>query len=459
MDGLAAGISVIAAVTIAFLTWGNGQPEVAIGALVLAAASGGFLVYNFNPAKTFMGDCGSLFLGFCLAGLALTVPSTGMGRGLAGLILVPAAVMAVPILDTTLVTVKRLLVGRSIAHGGRDHTSHRLVALGLSERGAVLTLFALAAVFGLIAVGVQRLEVGLSLSLAIYATVGAAAFGAFLSTVRVYDPGTEERGRLRAGGRSESDRVLLRTFLRRRRFLLGMGVDLLLVVAAFVAAFHLRYDGSLPEPALEALIRGLPIVVVVKLLAFHLCGLHRGLWWYAGTPEILRTILGSVLGSAGALAALWLLLRLEGVPGSVLVVDGVLTTAGLVAVRFGFRGMRGLFHGPSLDGVRPILIYGAGTRGALALRELRRDPKGRMTPVGFLDDDPEKHGRVLLGLPVLGSASEASRIASEMGVGEVLVAVSEEEGCDMERLTRSLGANGLGLYVISVSVRPLDGAP
>ena len=148
MDGLAAGVSAIAA---AFLGWNflaTTDAEALCGRF--AGALAGFLVYNPHPASIFMGDCGSLFIGFFLACAALLNGSAGgRSRSVVAVLAVPVLVLLMPIFDTTLVTIVRKVAGRSVSQGGRDHTSHRLVALGLSEKYAVWMLysFAIAAYF------------------------------------------------------------------------------------------------------------------------------------------------------------------------------------------------------------------------------------------------------------------------------------------------------------------------
>src|SRR5439155_15014428 len=124
-----------------------------------------FLVFNFNPASIFMGDCGSMFIGFLLSGSVLLNQVGGRTRGVFAILAVPVLILFVPIFDTTFVTVLRKLWGRKASQGGRDHTSHRLVALGLSERTAVLMLYAFAVVAGLLALLVSRIAVTQSLAL------------------------------------------------------------------------------------------------------------------------------------------------------------------------------------------------------------------------------------------------------------------------------------------------------
>src|ERR1044072_6955462 len=147
MDGLAGGVSFISCLflTITFLL--NGQMTEAMLPALLGGAVLGFLAFNFSPASIFMGDCGSMFLGFMLSGTAL-LSATGRFRNLASVLLTPVLILMIPIFDTCMVTITRKLSGRKISQGGRDHTSHRLVALGLSERRAVLVVYLFGAVTG-----------------------------------------------------------------------------------------------------------------------------------------------------------------------------------------------------------------------------------------------------------------------------------------------------------------------
>ena len=139
MDGLCAGVAMVAALSMAYLYSGM-NPEACLVALIMAGACGGFLVYNFNPASIFMGDCGSLVIGFSAAALSLEYGKVTGANSLA-LFAVPLLVLMVPLLDTTLVTIIRLLSGRKASTGGRDHTSHRLVFDGTQRKTGRASFF------------------------------------------------------------------------------------------------------------------------------------------------------------------------------------------------------------------------------------------------------------------------------------------------------------------------------
>lgn len=147
MDGLAAGIAVIGAAQVVFLA-GPSNPTSGL-ALCMLAALAGFLIFNTNPAKVFMGDVGALSIGFFLA--CASVRAAEHLSSLGSVLFVPCLVLFIPVFDTLLVSVTRRLRGRPISLGARDHTSHRLVWIGLTERKAVSLLYVIAATAGVMA--------------------------------------------------------------------------------------------------------------------------------------------------------------------------------------------------------------------------------------------------------------------------------------------------------------------
>lgn len=156
MDGLSGGVAAVAAGFFLLLAASSGQYLVSALAAALLGACLGFLRYNFNPASIFMGDAGSLFLGFILAalGIKLRFPAPLFPRN-ADMItwMIPILVLGVPVFDTTLVTISRLRRRLNpLTNPGKDHLSHRLVSLGMSRREAVLTVYVIAFGFGMIAV-------------------------------------------------------------------------------------------------------------------------------------------------------------------------------------------------------------------------------------------------------------------------------------------------------------------
>src|SRR5262249_54130404 len=144
---------------------------------------------NANPASIFMGDCGSMFIGFFLAAAALLNPDPvgGRTRSFLPVLAVPVLILFIPIFDTLFVMALRKLSGRSVAQGGRDHTSHRLGALGLSERRAVWMLYGFAAASGLLGLLVRDLPLDISLAAILGFMLALAFLGVHLARVKVYD--------------------------------------------------------------------------------------------------------------------------------------------------------------------------------------------------------------------------------------------------------------------------------
>ncbi len=420
MDGVAAGVAVIAAAGLVVLSL-DGAVHVALPALLLGASALGFLLHNFPPARIFMGDCGSGFLGFTLATLAVLGSHLNVG-GVLLTVLVPGLILAVPIFDSAMVAVLRLLHGRPLFQGGRDHPAHRLVTLGLPERKVVLLLYALSAAAGAAGLAATGLHVLAGLTVSVLLALGFAALGLVLAEVRVYEGGGST-----GDGDGREPRVPLNgqtalpaPFLH-KKWIAVMLADLVLVPTAFVAAHLLRFEGALPPAAAAAVAQALPLVVAVKVAALALMGVYRGAWRYAGALDLLRLAQGVTAGSAAAVAALWVWTGLQGLSRTALILDWLLTVLLLGAGRFSLRVLREYLASQAVRG-RPVLIFGAGSGGVLVLQELRQNPALGYRPVGFVDDDPGKRGAVVQGLRVLGSRRELRELVRRYGVEEVLVA-------------------------------------
>lgn len=165
LDGLSAGVAMISSITLMIVASKFGYTSVIILSASIAGACLGFLPFNFNPAKIFMGDTGALFLGFMLA--AITIE--GVMKSVATIAIVaPILILSVPIFDTTFAIFRRLLNGQSIASADKGHLHHRLLNKGYSQKKSVLILYAMSAGFGLFAVVISRANT----RQAVYASIG-----------------------------------------------------------------------------------------------------------------------------------------------------------------------------------------------------------------------------------------------------------------------------------------------
>ena len=415
MDGLAATLAGIAAIFFAIdaLEVHKSHAVLALS-LALALACAGFLPFNLRYGKSaavFMGDSGSQVLGFLLAALGLTASWKVAGTTVATLLL-PILILAVPILDTTLVTVVRLLDGRPVYQGGRDHTSHRLVYHGLSEKRAVVLLAVISAALGTTSLFYSVLDnawvtlIGVLLTFALL-----VQFASVLSDVE-RSPGLV------------ADRGWLRTFIANPRRLVESLVDFALITASFALAYYLRLQGSGVSYQRHIFAVSIAVVVAARYLAFIPFGLYRGVWRYAGARDAASIVAAVVVSEVVAYLILDATQTWGPFPRSVFIIDALICTVLIGASRFWERAfVRGVSSFTGRAGRHRTLIVGAGRGGRSLLRELRETPGEQV--VGFVDDDPRLSRRRLQGVPVLGDTSEIEQILSKARPDTVLVTIPD----------------------------------
>lgn len=421
MDGLAGGIAAIASIFLALSFVANGQLMEALMLAVFAAALLGFLVYNFNPASIFMGDCGSMFIGFFLASTALlsVAGTAGRSRSLLPVLTVPILILFIPIFDTTFVTVLRKLRGRAASQGGRDHTSHRLVALGMSERRAVLMLYGFAALSGVLAILVREFKLDVSLAAILGFTVLLTLLGVYLAGVKVYDEEEAERA-------PETPLFAFLIDLSYKRRVFEVLLDVVLVILAYYSAYALVFGPfSMESRDWQLFLRTVPLLVCIKMATHLLIGVYRGIWRYTSVDDLVVFGKAVVLGSIASMLAILFAFRFREFSRIVFVLDGMFLLLMLAGSRMAFRLFRQILPtARARDGCR-VLIYGAGDAGELLLREMLNNRELQYAPVGFVDDDPRKKGKVIHGLRVFGGNGQLRSLCREQRVDEVLISSSQ----------------------------------
>jgi FlaA1/EpsC-like NDP-sugar epimerase len=236
-----------------------------------------------------------------------------------------------------------------------------------------------------------------------------------------------------------------------RSLLLPLAACVPVFAACCLLAFLLRFEFDLPAHYRGSfLLLTVPALAALKLAVFAACGVHRILWAYVGLHDLFKILRFTLLSSALAATGNFLFLRVNQVPRTVLVLDAILT---FLAVAGGFVALRSLreqgargsgAHAPA----EPVLVVGAGDAGDMLLRELQRSPAPGVRAVGFLDDDPSKRGRVLRGVPVLGTVQDAASLAERFGVHRALVAVPSASGPRLRAIVSRLLDAGLALKVL-----------
>ena len=160
LDGLASGVSMICAISMFFITYRMGRYEVSIVCALVAGACLGFLPFNFNPAKIFMGDTGALYLGFMLSYISI---SGFLKQAAILMIFVPVLILGVPVFDTAFAMVRRKLSGKSMVEADKGHLHHRLLKMGLNQRQTVVILYSISAIFGVLANLISRFHSSIAL--------------------------------------------------------------------------------------------------------------------------------------------------------------------------------------------------------------------------------------------------------------------------------------------------------
>ena len=449
MDGLCAGVAMVAALSMAGLYAGF-DPAAFFVAVVIAGSCGAFLVYNFNPASIFMGDCGSLVIGFAMAVLSLHHGGFAAGSRLSAFA-VPLLILMVPLLDTTLVTVIRLLSGRKASTGGRDHTSHRLVLMGLSEKSAVLFLYGIGAVSGIAGIFVSRSDTMTSPAVIIPVVLAIILMGIYLAQLRVYPE--KEFSVLR--GRKFTPVLLELTY---KRQIMMVILDFGLVAFSYYLAYRLRFSGQDFNYYFQVFLKSLPVIIAVKLIIFYMSGIYSGFWQYISTRDVFQYGRSSFLATVIAISGVTVLFRFQDFSKGVFVLDWILTTAFLLGTRGSFRLFTETMKRKTLAGDH-VVIYGAGQGGELLLREILNNKALNINPVGFIDDNPLKIGKKIQGYPIWGSFDQLSELRKKHPVRGVLLSfnsTADENEKAFDAAVRYCRQNGLFLRKFSIQLEPVE---
>ena len=397
MDGLCGGFVAIVFTTLA-VCW-PGSENGAVVCWIAAGAACGFLFHNFPPAKIFMGDAGSLPLGFLCASLALPgIVNDNWNREAPNPlsewapIMAASVLLAVPILDTFLVAITRILASRNPMKGGRDHSSHRLANLLSSERRSLVFFLGMGALTSLIFAWLLRAP----------ALLAVCVGGTFWLVLLLL-------GNLLASDvRSNGSSIPL--FLRlirdwfKRYAVLPLLLDAVLILMLFPAAYYLRMDLQMGPQEMDAIRRSIPVLLFSILGSGLLLGTYAVPWAQASSLDYLRQAAASAIGIFLALAAVTLATRFdEGYSRSAFLIFGVLFVAAQGTGRlFQELGMKVALRAVKPSSRIPVLVYGAGKRGRILAEACGTVPElSNYRVVAFFDDNEELSGKRLDGLPIL----------------------------------------------------------
>ncbi len=439
MDGLAAGVALVTASYLAVLYLVGGMRDYASLLCIVAGASAGFLIFNFSPARIFMGDSGSLFLGFLLGSASLL--QFRHVSGVPALVFTPVIVLSIPILDTVFVSVTRRLRGQPVSVGGTDHSSHRLVRMGLNERNAVILLYAATVASGAVAISVRHFAYAQALGLTLLWLFLLVLFGIHLFHT---EPTNDSH---------DHANPLLQQLLQHDS--LAFLLDPVVLSLAYYFAYFLRFETAVPRNDFVAFLHSWPIVLMAKCGTLWACGIYRHSWWRGSTGDAYRLAVSSALGELLAVLVLVGLYRFSGYSRIVFLADFAVSWMFLVLLRRSFRLFReSIRHwgSPSSLQSRRVFVLGTSENTEVALRFLQTR---QIECAGLIDtnggSDLRRH---VWGMEVIGQVQDLPRLAATHRVSEVILPENEFMPCSEAEFVDSCRRDRL--QVTKLGLHPLN---
>ncbi len=395
IDGLAAGSAFIACLFLSAAAWTIGQIPLALMFLAIGGAALGFLQFNFPPSRLFMGDGGSTFLGYFFAWAAIA----GNRMEPAVPAFVPVLVLSSLYLDAGLTVVRRLFRRERLFQPHRTHYYQRLLQIGLNHKQVTLVEYLVTILLG--ASALVYLEAG-NWFAPLMTAVWVVVFTLAILKIR----GLERGGRM----------------FWERRVVLLIAIDMAAIVAAYLGAYFLRMNFQLTDAEGQAVLRALPIVLVVRSACFFKYGLYRSMWRYTSVGDVVRVIKAVTTGSAIVLALVVLLYRFVAFPRTLFVIEYFLLILFILAARFSIRLFHEIGREPQGSALRRYAVIGAGDAGERLAREINaRGPSRRV--VCFVDEDPARVGLMVHGVPVDGPGGRLSEVCARYRVDALAYAM------------------------------------
>ncbi|MEX0721765.1 MAG: hypothetical protein WD059_13915 [Balneolaceae bacterium] len=454
LDGLSSGVATIACISIFTVSALSGQIWIAALALIFAGSLVGFLRYNFRPAQIFLGDSGSLIIGFSLALLSIQ-SATKISTGFA--LLFPILVLGLPITDTIISMIRRFLGSflkqnkeesnsllrklYSMFRPDSSHIHHQLISLGLSHRNSVIVLYAVSAAFALGAFSLTVIEsvettVVFGLLLCIGLFMG-------IKRLRYHEIEIFNNGLLMP--------LYERWIINRTTFLSLL--DLSFIAIAYSLSYFLIYSINPVMIDFAYFEQILIAVLCVQLGTFWLTGIYR---------ETIRQMgIGNALGITGSvfsamLATALVLVIIEALPlASIiqfLILDFYFLLTLTLGVRIAYRALSYLFNREKKTGEN-VLIYGANDNGAMILHKINNTSKSNLKVLGFLDEDPNLEGKFINGYPILGGHWQLAKTLRKTNVDSIFICDQSIKPENFKRLREQAKLNDIKIKRLEVSLK------
>jgi UDP-GlcNAc:undecaprenyl-phosphate/decaprenyl-phosphate GlcNAc-1-phosphate transferase len=445
LDGLSAGLALISAFALAGVFLLANEPVTAGAALLLAGGIAGFLPYNTFPARMFFGDTGATAVGFCLAALAMRGGST-LSAGFAALL--PAFILGLPIAETLLSMTRRLVRRLEQRDAGgvfepdRNHMHHRLLALGIEHPRAVFILYSA----GVLLAGVALVSMFMSAHNSALLVL-ALLFAGVLGVRRL---GYDEFAIIRNG---TALRVYEVPALNRSMFIVF--VDLLIVAVAAFGAVMLKTDIWAPAAVRETAVGMITSLAPVTVVVFWRMKLYRGTWRLAAPYDFARACCAVFFATLLAFSARVLFIP-AGSEASLFAIYAMLSGLLVTGSRASYQILASSRWRSTGTGTR-ALIYGAGRKGAMAFLEMAGNP-GALRPVAFIDDDPNKAGRLVKGLPVVGPIESVEFAVRQFAARSIVVATDAVSEIRLAELGEHCERLGVALLKLQINFASVGGS-
>lgn len=461
LDGLASGVATIACVSIFSLTALAGNISTAMLALVFAGALVGFLRYNFSPAKIFLGDSGSLMIGFALALLSIQGTSK-IPTSFA--LLFPMLVLGLPITDTLVSMIRRFMGGdqldttaSKISKPGdsiidklnrmftpdNSHIHHQLISMGLTHRNTVILLYFVSALFALSAIVITQIDT-FERSVGITLICGLAIF---LGIKKLHH---REIAII-------NSKVMLPIY---ERLVLNKGtflslIDLTFIAIAFSLSYKLIYNINPSAIEFQNFNHILIIVLSVQLFTFWISGLYRETLRQIGIGNALKitaSVIYAVLFTAAALLVWGSFSFTSGI--QLLVLDFYFLLTFILGMRIAYQALSYRFHRNKKSG-NNILIYGANENGTMILHKINNSPNSNFKVLGFLDDNPNLEGKSIYGYPIFGSHWKLSKTLRNAKVDYIFICEQDIKPENLNRLKKQADAKGIKIKRLQISLKSI----
>jgi len=225
-------------------------------------------------------------------------------------------------------------------------------------------------------------------------------------------------------------------FIQYRRVLIVL-FHLAAVAAANFLAFYIRFEGNIPQAAMVMVPYSILTLLLLRLPLFHVFGLYRGLWRYAGMTDLQKILLSASISSAAFAMIVYWGFESHAYPRSVIVIDWLLVVGFTGGVRFAMRSYRDLMRAKDKAGKRTLVI-GAGNAGEMIVRDMKNNPYYEYDPIGFIDDDISKKGHTIHGVPILGTRADLAALIGEYEPDEIILAIPSATNAVMQAIMKEL---------------------